>query len=180
VGAALLSLVGVAAAWLWLNASPWLPVALTLVAIAVGWISARRGGAKLPDHPVAAVSLFEWWILAPASVAVFGAAALVVLALLLARDTWSDENKQLIAAAGAALTTFISTTMTKSAEEGFGGLGVGDKVRSAFQAAYKDRFPSNSPGSNYVYSDGYAGVIGWGRAERKKRAAGVAEALKRS
>lgn len=178
LGAAALSLAGVGAAWLWLNISPILPIGVTVVAVGIGAIAGRFAESALPDDPLRCVKRYEWWIVAPAAAAVFGACALIVLALYLADDSWSDENKQLVAAGGAALTAFITTTTTKAGEDGFGGLGVGDRVKSAFQKEFKGRFEAGSAPSNYVFSEGFAGIVGWGHAERRKRAEKVAEALR--
>lgn len=187
-------LAGVGLAWLWFSDAVVLALVLALTTAVAGTALDRIGRALLPNRPNLAVRFLEWWALTPAAIAALASAIVVVvtLALTVPEDVQIDPGtKQLIATLSTGLTAFIAASFISWASDEKDSK-LADHVREIFQEKYKRKsdvepplpgihyFPAESAGERWVYSDEFKGIEGWGRAARLKRAAGVADELRKS
>lgn len=182
---------GVGLAWLWFNELEVFAVLSVVGLAAVGVIADQIGRRLLPANPVASVWWLQWWILIPIALAVAGSAAVVVLTveLTLPEDVTpkpTTETKELVGAISTGITAFITAAFIAWTEDDKDS-SLADHVRGAFWDKYtrpekaksgQHAFAAGSPGELWVYSEAYGGAEGWGRAARRKRAAGVAEELR--
>jgi hypothetical protein len=188
--ACLVALAGVLLAWLWFHDLAWLAVIVAIAAAAVGLALDGLGRMQLPNRPVQAVRLMEWWILTPGILAAVGAAAVIILAVALALpDDTPKATKEVVGALGTGITTFITAAFIAWTGDEKDSQ-VADRIAAAFQAHY-DRLPkagpgkprvyyfkAESPGELWVYSDEYGGVTGWGHKARATRALKIEAELK--
>jgi hypothetical protein len=186
----LIALGGVLVAVLWFISGPWLVIAPLIGLAVLGYgCDAYARGRLLPEHPVTALRLMEYWVLLP------GTLAALVSGLLIVLGVWWEpiekatvEEKKLLAALVGAVSTFLTTAFVKAAEES-DAKWVGEHVRKTFHLRYRRDAPATahepgicyfeagSPGERWVYSDAYGGVSGWGWSARHTRAARIGERL---
>lgn len=179
-GAPLLAgLGGVGAAYLWFNQSrlsalvP--PIAFLLIG---GAFDSAAQSALSKDQPEMAAKRIRGWVLAPVALAVLAAGAAIVIGV-----EWdpgegaSTQQKELAAAAIAAVGAFLVSAFIKNAEEA-DEKWIGGRFKKRFQARYNNRFRSGSPADRAVSSSASQGVEGWGESARERRASIVAVALR--
>lgn len=179
---------GVALAALWFDGQWQLALLIAAVACVVGLAFDVLGKALLPNNPVIAVYLMEWWILTPAMIAAVAAAAVMVVTVLLTvPDSESTETKKLIGALATGVTSFLSAAFISWFGDAKDST-LADHIRDAFRAKYKRGpatpsepnvryFKADSPGERWVYSVEFRGVEGWGQSDRVNRARGIATEL---
>jgi hypothetical protein len=179
---------GVALAALWFDGQWQLALLIAVVACLVGLAFDGLAKALLPNNPVIAVYLMEWWILTPAMIAAVAAAAVIVVTVLLTvPDSESTETKKLIGALATGVTSFLSAAFVSWFGDAKDST-LADHIRDAFRAKYKrgpgtpsepgvKYFKADSPGERWVYSVEFRGVEGWGQSDRVNRARGIATEL---
>lgn len=174
-------------AYLWYHNHRVWAVVLTVLACLVGWVLNAIGKGLLPDRPVAALRFLEGWILTPAAVAAAaGALVVIVTVALTVPDGTATSTKETIAALSTGLTAFLTSGFISWTSDS-NDSPLSSHIRDAFYASYKradgstergvDYFAPESRGEQLVYSDEVAGVEGWGRPARLKRAQGIAAEL---
>jgi hypothetical protein len=182
-------LAGAGMAWLCFNGLWWAAVLITAAGITIGWLLDWLGATLLPKKPVAAVRVLEWWLVVPATIAAAAGAAVIIITVALAvPDSTPDDTKEIVAALSSGITAFITTAFISWAGDEKDS-SLGDHVRDVFQAKYKPEVPPaerdaslayfapESRGLRLVYSEAFAGVEGWGRSARRKRAEELAKVL---
>ncbi len=184
------ALLGVWLAEEWSSGRIWPPVIVSLVVIGLGYLCDFGGRHLLPDHPVAAVVLLEFWMLAPLVVAAMASALIVLLAIHFtvpsgASPTTTELTKALSTALTAFLTSgFVAWTGDQNASP------VAQRIQRTFAAKYQrcvvapqlpqpgiHYFRPDSPGERWVLSDSFGGIDGWGYEARRTRARGIAREL---
>jgi hypothetical protein len=189
VRALLVALAGVGLGWLWFHSYWYFAMALIFILALAGWSIDRLGYAQLPHRPVRAIRLMEWWITIPAVVAAAAAGIVIVITVkLTVPDTVADDTKELFNSLSTGITTFITAALiTWSGEEKDSKQA--DHIQDAFFEKYKEHIPNEPPaggvkyfkrgsrGLRSVYSQEYAGIEGWGKEARMKRARIIAEEL---
>jgi hypothetical protein len=185
IRALLVALAGVQLALWWLHGSWFLSVALVLLVAALGIAAERVGDRFLPSRPVAAVLVMEWWILVPMAVAAAASTVLILVAIKLAvPDTVTDP---VVTQTSAALASGLSAFLTAAFVSAVGDRdksGVGDRIKTRLRAHYarqpepgKARVVKIDAGGvieQLLHSDFYAGLSGWDRETRIRRAEGIA------
>jgi hypothetical protein len=187
--ALLVALAGIQLALWWLHGTWYLSVGLligvALLGMAVEWV----GDRMLPSKPVAAVLVMEWWVLVPMAIATAASTGLILLGIKLAvPDSVKDTVvKQTSTALVSGLTAFLTAAFI-SAVGDRDKSAVGERIRKRMQAHYErtpgsggNRISKMNPGGaaeQFLYSDFYDGLSGWGRETRISRARGIAETKK--
>lgn len=175
--ALLVAAAGVALAWLAFRVALWIPAALVAVVIAVGTGQFWRGKRRLPEDPVGAVKLMEWFVLVPGTVVAVVSGVLIGSGVFLEpAANASVETKKLLAATSAAVGGFLTAAFVKSAEDA-DAEWVGEVVKAEFVKAYATRFAPGSNGAKALTSNISKGISGWGRAARRLRAEAIKAAL---
>jgi len=184
----LVALAGAALAYLWYDEKQVLAVVLAIIVCFIGVIADQAGKALLPARPVGALWLLEGWVLTPAALAAIAAAVvvLVTVALTVPDDT-PATTKETIGALSTGITAFVTAAFVSWAGDADNST-VADHVKTAFRAHYNRAgalpqagvhyFTAASVGEQWVYSDEYGGVEGWGYTARHSRAYGIANELK--
>ncbi len=183
------ALLGVWLAAEWSSGTIWLPIIVILIVIGLGYLCDLAGRHLLPGHPVAAVVLLEFWLLAPLMVAATASALIVLLAIAFtlpkdANATTTELTKALTTALTAFLTSgFVSWTGDQNASP------LAQRIQRTFAAKYQRcvapqlrqsgiyYFRPDSPGERWVLSDSFGGIDGWGHEARLARARGIAREL---
>ncbi len=115
-----------------------------------------------------AIPLLECWVLIPMTFAAVAAAGSIVVTVeLSAPETAAAPSKELYGALAAAITAFLASGFVDTVSE---DTRTSDRVRSHFQARYKDQFKQDSKAQQAVFAESVQGVEGWGRTARRKRA----------
>lgn len=188
--ALVVALGGVSIVLLWFGGHYLIAVGVVAVGIALGRGAAALGDRLLPEHPVTALEILEFSVLAPGTVAATATALITIVGVELA----VEEPPELKAAA-SALATGIASFLTAVFVSWAGDRddsSLASFIRGIFRAHYKRMpptpqrerrvkyFPRESDGERWVYSDEFKGVSSWGRQSRRKRAEGVAKAYSKS
>jgi hypothetical protein len=127
----------------------------------------------------------EWWILVPMAVAAAASTVLILVAIKLAvPDTVTDP---VVTQTSAALASGLSAFLTAAFVSAVGDRdksGVGDRIKTRLRAHYarqpepgKARVVKIDAGGvieQLLHSDFYAGLSGWDRETRIRRAEGIA------
>jgi hypothetical protein len=161
-------------------------VTFALVGFLAEWVDREQ----LPNHPVAAVVLMEWWTLAPLAVAV-GASALAIIATIRwsPGETAAVATKELTEQATTAVTTFLTAgfvAWTADQDQS----PVADRIKDALRSHYQRGVAGGplssgrirylkpeSKAERLVYSDALGDVSGWGYSARRRRARELASEL---
>lgn len=183
---------GAGIAWCWFNDYEWAALAAPFAVALLGVVIAAMGDGVLPDHPVWAVRLMPWRILAPAAVATVAAGAVIVTTVELTlpdEPKPGAETKELVGALTTAVTAFLTAAFIAWAGDEKDS-NLADWIRDRFQTHFTRRpdsgpvakgvhyFAPESRGELLVYSDPVEGIAGWGRTARAKRARAIAEELR--
>jgi hypothetical protein len=173
----IVALAGVGLAYLWKQTSVLLVlgIAIALVGIGVGaYFLGKRCLVRDKPKAQAARRLFEWTLAAPIALAALAAAVIIILAIdFAAEKSWSEERKQLTAAAVAAITTFLTTAFVKGTGDADAGL-VGSLVKRRFETDLMGRFPKQAKARDAAFDT----TRGWDRDTRKERATEIDSYIK--
>jgi hypothetical protein len=179
---------GVFIALMWFAGSYLLAVGIVVAGAGLGWSAAFLGDRLLPDRPVVALELLEFSVLAPGTIGAMGAAIVTVVGVELSMNE-PPELKAAAGALGTGITSFITVMFVSWAgDKNDSNLAAfiqrvfrshyGRAVPGAKRSARIRYFGAESDGERWVYSDEFKGVMGWGRAARRKRAQGLAIELR--
>ena len=185
---ALFSIAGAGVAYLYFHGSVALGLVSVVTAIAVGVVVGNVVAQRaLPDHPVTAMVLLEFWVLAPGGFATLAAALVIVVSVSLnAPASASVQDSKMLAALAGGLTALITAIFLKVFEDADDDV-VGSRVKGVFERHYKRyeegvpqtpgvaRFTAGTAGENFVYSA--VQIPGWSFTQRYKRARGIASRL---
>ncbi len=181
--ALLVALLGVGGAWAYFTFNATVSIAIAVVGILVGllgFVSYLLGRSMLPNQPVRAVQFMELWILGPVVLAALGGAFIIFLGVRLSPgEDASTQTEKLLAATFAAISGFLTTVLIDSVVKAEGSL-VGEPIKKAFHAAYKEDERLDGDEQRWVYGEDYRGVSGWGFTARRQRAKGVQAALSKA
>jgi hypothetical protein len=185
--ALIVALAGVGVAWLFLNGHVVYALLAVAAILALGAIVDAIGKSQLPKRPVRAVYLLQGWLLIPLGLAVLATAGTIVVAVeLTLPEGTAAETEELVGALSTGIVTFLTAGFIAKAGDDKNSQ-LADHIKEAFESKYtrggtsKDgthAFVSGSKGEQWVYSDEFEGIEGWGRKARLKRAEGVAAELK--
>jgi hypothetical protein len=178
---------GVIVANLWFDGDWPVAVGLLVALVVLGYLIEAVGERFLPEHPVAAAYLMEWWIIIPMAIAVAGSAAVIVAAVELAvpDDVKDPVVKETGGAVAAGITAFLSAAFVSNIGDKDKS-GVGDRIKTRLRRHYerapasgKSRMttiPAGGEIEQLLYSNFYDGLEGWDRETRLERARGISKA----
>jgi len=167
-------LAGVGLAWLSYNGQPLLALLVAGGTAAAGVLIDQLGRAVLPNRPVLATRLMEWWTLTPAAIAALGSAIVVFVTVALTVPDDSSvgrEAKELISTLSTGLTAFVTAAFISWAGDDKDSR-LADHMKGVFQETYvrekegtavtrgKKGFPAGSPGERWVHANEYGGIEG--------------------
>lgn len=178
---------GVLLAYLWYDHHRVWAIAIGIAACTAGLALDAFGKQLLPDRPVIGLWFLEGWVLSPAALAAVGGALVVLITVALTvPDSAATSTKETIGALSTGVTAFITASFISWAGDDKDSK-VADHIQAAFQSKYGrvgdsragvHLFAPESAGEQWVYSDEYGAIEGWGRAARRRRAIGIAAELK--
>lgn len=182
----LVALAGVLLAYLWYDQQRVWAIVIGVAACLAGLIFDGIGKSLLPNRPVTALWFLEGWVLTPAAfAAIAGAVVVLVTVALTVPDTAATSTKETIGALSTGVTAFITASFISWAGNDKDSK-VADHIQAAFQAKYGrpgdprkglHYFLPESAGEEWVYSDEYGAIAGWGRKARRRRAQAIAAEL---
>ena len=161
---------GLGAAWAYfLDAFSWFWLVAVLLVIAATLLVSASASMLLPDKPKEAVETFGWRTLATVLLAGLGAGIVIAIAAqITAPKDAPAENAELVKALAAALAAAVTATLVKASESVDGPTA--SAAEAAFKKAYEEEATTNSDLQDAVFLDATAGISGWGREARTKRA----------
>ena len=156
------------------------PVLYALVVLVCGVVAWLGPFPLLPSHPRAAVVIVNLGVISIVLLSAVGTALAVWIAV-----EWtpaspattpptepSTETKEVFTATAAVLTAAVTGGLIKLAESVDATLG--DRAKAAFQAKFKNVFPSTSAARLAIFDDGWHNLGDWSLDARMKRAEAVA------
>lgn len=172
----------------WFKHARAIAVVVVAASIVVGLLCDHFGSKLLPHRPYAAIRWLEGWLLVPIAVGALGAALIVILTVnLAAPESASSRDKELAKAATAAIASFVTSVMI-ARENDKTESPLARRIRRTFWRHYNrgpgtgnprvKLFAKSSVGENWVYSNEFGGIEGWGYAQRRTRAQGIETELK--
>lgn len=159
-------------------------VGIVVLGFVIEWIGEH---AFLPDHPVAAVYLMEWWILVPMALGVAASAGVIIAAVeLTVPDTVKDPViKETAGAISSGLSSFLTASFISSLGDRDKS-AIADRIKTRLQGKYtrddpapahKKHLDAESAAELYLNSDIFKGLSGWDRETRIARAHGLAKEM---
>jgi len=169
---------GLGAAWAYFRDEfSWLWLVAVLLVIAATLLVSASASMLLPDKPKEAVKTFGWRTLATVLLAGLGAGIVIAIAAQITSPKDAPaESAELVKALAAALAAAITATLVKASESVDGPTA--SAAEAAFKKAYEEEATNNSDLQDAVFLDATAGISGWGREARAKRAV-LVEAARR-
>ena len=177
--AALTALLGlwIARAWYDGGGRWWWPLVAAGVLIVMAYALDAAGQRQLPNRPVAAVALMEFWMLAPLTWTALAAAAVIIIGVELNVDPKAPvADQQMTRALATAMTSFLTASFISWAGDQ-NKSPVAQRIRQAFEQAYKNATLSEAA-ERLVYGDAVQGIEGWSASARAARAAKLQQALR--
>lgn len=158
--------------------------ALVVALVLVPWIGAAYGRDRLKPTVRLGMRMMGLQVWSELALGAIGVAVAIWIAATIVPGgaNPSDATKAVTSGWAAGFSAAVTAALAKRAE----GIDdrIGAKIYAAVDAAYGGSppavlptFPTNTDGSNAIYSDPYLKITGWGRAAREKRAAHVEAAL---
>jgi hypothetical protein len=168
---------GAGLAWLWYHWGHWQTALIVVLVWAVLVVVQYVAVQRITTKPMLALRLFELRLLGIAIVSAATAAAVIVVTVSLAAPEGADTaTKEMITAATAALTAFISgiAVAAKDADE-----SIGDLVEEQFQSKFvrapdpagagQTQLPAGSDAEKAVFTSYEYGWTDWSKKVRLER-----------